>query len=161
RGYAALAFTLGLLGGEGGLGGLAFWFAYEMLGPKGSNRRLARCAAPVILGVAYLAGYALVLGGAREMDLYVDPLTDPMGFLEALTIRLPMLLGNVVWLADAGLGLFWPGPVIAMGIVGVVVVAWVLAKTLSIVGAHQGTALRWLVPGAVLATSGVVGGMPG
>ncbi len=163
RWAAAVAFSLGLAAGEGGLAGLAFWATYEMLGPSArtSRMRVRRALAPLVLGMAYLVVYALVAGGAREMDLYVDPLSDPLGFAKAVAFRLPMLLGNVVWLADAGLGVFWPGPVIALGVAGVAMVGWIFTKMSSIVPPSENAALRWLVPGALLATVGVGGGMPG
>jgi hypothetical protein len=163
RWTAACAFVVGLAGGEGGLAGLAFWAMYELLGPSASplRARVRRVFAPGLIGLAYLVVYAIVDGGARQMDLYVDPLHEPVEFLKAVSTRVPMLLGNVVWLADAGLGVFWPGPVIALGVAGVWMVAWIFGKASPNVPPLEKASLRWLVPGALLATLGVSGGMPG
>jgi hypothetical protein len=163
RWYACLAFVLSLAGGEGALGGLALWFAYEMWGPSEplSLVRVRRALVPVAIGIAYLGIYALVGGGARQMDIYLDPLGDPLAFLRAAVIRLPMLLGNLVWTVDAGLGAVWPRPVIVAGLVGVAMVAALLAKTWEAIPSAEAASLKWLVPGAILATIGVVGGMPG
>jgi hypothetical protein len=163
RWYACLAFMTALAGGEGGLGGLALWFAYETLGPLKAPWpvRARRAVVPLALGMTYLGIYVLVGGGAREMDIYVDPLGDPLGFLKAAVLRLPMLLGNLVWLVDAGLGALWPMPVILGGLVGTAIVATLLARSWPAIPLSEAAALKWLVPGAMLATIGVVGGMPG
>jgi hypothetical protein len=163
RWYAAAAFALALLAGEAGLGGLAFWAAYELLGPwEGARQeRLRRALGPVLLGFAYLIVYALAGGGTRHSDLYVDPLGDPLGFLRAAATRVPMLLGNAVWLVDAGFGMVWPVPIVIAGLLGAALVGALFARISSGIPSAEKAALRWLVPGALLATVGVVGGTPG
>jgi hypothetical protein len=95
------------------------------------------------------------------MDIYLDPLGDPVAFLRAAVVRLPMLFGNLVWTVDAGLGAVWPRPVIVAGLVGAATVAALLARTWGAIPSAEAASLKWLVPGAILATIGVVGGMPG
>jgi hypothetical protein len=162
RWLAALVFVLGLAAGEGGLAGLAFWTAYEAFAPAGRSRRArtTRALLPVGLGAVYLVVYALASGGAREMEPYVDPIHDPLGFVRAVALRMPLLLGNVVWGMDAGLGLFWPRAMIAAGILGTALIVWMFTTTQRGESRENG-ALQWLVPGALLSTVGVCGGMPG
>jgi hypothetical protein len=164
RWLAAGAFTLGLAAGEAGLGGLAFWAAREMLGPSAKTAfraRAPRIVAPVLLGVAYLVLYALMRGGARDIEVYVDPIGDPITFAKAVASRLPMLIGNALWLIEAGLGELWPAPIIAIGLLGAAAFAAAYAKTSWAAPPADRTTLQWIVPGAVLATFGAVGGLPG
>ena len=163
RWLAIAAFVLGLASGETGLGGLAFWAAYETLGPAAavSPSRPGRALQPTALGVLYLGIYAAVGGGARDTGVYIDPLGDPLGFVATAATRLPLLVGNALWLVDAGLGTVWPAVLVAVGLVGAAVVALVYAQASEAIPRSDRAALRWLVPGALVATAGLVGGMPG
>jgi hypothetical protein len=162
RWLAALVFVLGLAAGEGGLAGLAFWTAYEAFAPAERSRRTrtTRALLPFGLGAVYLVVYALTSGGAREMEPYVDPIHDPLDFVRAVVLRMPLLLSNVIWGMDAGLGLFWPRAMIAAGVLGTGLIAWMFTTTTRVESRENGS-LRWLVPGALLSTFGVCGGMPG
>ena len=163
RWLAIAAFVFGLASGETGLGGLALWAAYETLGPGAalSPSRRWRALVPVVLGVSYLAIYAAVGGGARDTGVYIDPFGDPLGFVATAATRFPLLVGNALWLVDAGLGTIWPAPLIAIGVVGAAGLALVYAQASQAMPSSDRAALRWLVPGASVATAGLVGGMPG
>jgi hypothetical protein len=163
RWLAFAAFIFALASGETGLGGLALWAAYETLGPRARqpHSRRWRALIPVLFGVSYLGIYAAVGAGARAIDVYIDPVGDPIGFAKTAAMRLPLLLGNALWLVEAGLGTIWPTPIIATGLIGAAALALVYAQAWPAIPVSDRTALRWLVPGAVLAMAGLAGGMPG
>ena len=163
RGLAAAAFIVALAAGEAGLGGLALWAAYEALGQGNEpiQIRIRNALAPVVVGIAYLTVYRLAGGGILGGGVYVDPLTNPMGFARALVMRLPLLLGNAFWLVPAEIGIMHAAFGIGFGIAGTLLIRAITKRIVPSVPERDRGTLRWLVPGAVLAAAGTTAGIPG
>jgi len=161
-GFAAVAFIVALGAGEAGLGGLALWTAYEWLRPGDEPlpKRLRNALVPVALGIAYLIAYRLAGGGIQGGGVYVNPLTNPLGFVRAVVTRLPLLLGDAFWLFPAEAGFMWTTFGIAFGIAGASVILFIVIRILSHMSERDRGTLRWLVPGSLLAAAGTTAGIP-
>jgi len=164
RWLGPVALALGLACSEAALGVAALWVAYEALGPEvlGSRRqRLASAAPPVLMAMAYLVAYRLAGGGMGDNDIYVTPLPDPSRFALAVAERLPMLLGDSLLGVPAELAMgagSWP--LVAVGVAAVALTGLLWRASSALVPREERAALRWLVPGAVLAVAGTCGGIP-
>ncbi|WP_437821450.1 hypothetical protein [Sorangium sp. So ce1078] len=162
-----LGLGIGLLGGEAALGGAAYWIAYQLAGPVPPSRAAgwrARAAAalPVLGLLVYFAAYKAAGGGAAHTGGYVDPLSTPLRFAAAAAERLPILLGNALVAVPAELSGALPrGPFIALGLAATAGVALLYRACLRAIPERERAALRWLVPGALLAFLTCVGGFPG
>jgi hypothetical protein len=165
RWLGPLGLAVGLAGSEAALGAVAFWVAYEVLGPAalGDRRRRALGAAPAVLvTAAYLVAYRLAGGGVVSSDDYVTPLPDPVKFVAKLVARLPMLLGDALLGVPVELSFGESRlPFIAVGLAGAALCAWLAWTVRDLATTAERAALRWLVPGALLAVLGTCGGMPG
>ncbi len=90
---ATILLAAALFSKEEGIAAIAYLFAYAVcLDPSGARRgvfALAPYAATVVVWreIRSLLGY-----GVRYMGLYVDPLGEPVRFLEAFVRRAPLLL---------------------------------------------------------------------
>ncbi|WP_437977233.1 hypothetical protein WMF11_09425 [Sorangium sp. So ce295] len=162
-----LGIGIGLLGSEAALGGAAYWVAYQLAGPARPGcvarwrARLLR-ASPVLGLVAYFAAYRAIDGGAANSSMYVDPLSSPGEFAHAAAERLPILLGNAVALVPSGLSITQPKvPFILAGLTATACVALLYRACLPLILDKERAALRWLVPGAVMALVTTLGGFPG
>ncbi|MEY4551349.1 MAG: hypothetical protein RL685_7544, partial [Pseudomonadota bacterium] len=159
-GFLALA----LAGGEGGLGGMALLAAYELsrpaLYPSAPAALLARCAAalrqlmPVlVLAFLYLALHAALGYGAHASGAYLDPLSDPLGYLAGLPQRLLAALGVLVLTVPGEIWTFVPELRAALSVSGVLALLlaalWFRAHH-ALLSRRQQVALRY----AALATLG-------
>lgn len=163
RWLAPLCFAVALLGGEAGLGGLAYWFAYEMLDRSRTIRsRLSRAAGPVTLGVGYLVVYTLAGGGTRGSDWYIHPIADPLRFGQAAAARVPIVLGDaLLGTPSAMMAFVMPArPLVILGLLGAALLATLLFWSWPRMAALDRKNVAWLLAGALLATLGVVGGVP-
>jgi hypothetical protein len=165
RWLGPLALAGALLGSEAGLGGVAFWIAYELVGPPelgGARQRLLGGLPAGALGSAYLVAYALVGGGTAASAGYVSPFSSPVPFLRAAQVRFPTLLANALLGIPAELSIGSPtAPFVAAGIAGVVGVALLFWAIRAEMPTHERAAVRWLALGAVMATAPAAGGFPG
>jgi hypothetical protein len=162
RWLAGAAFVIALCASEAGLGGLSFWAAYEFFGPDlRSGRRRWYAAAPVALGILYLVVYRLAGVGVHGSGLYLDPLSNPVGYLRAAPVRIALQLGNALFGIDGGAGLVWPKPMAMLSLAIVVLVIWLSVRLWGQVTRSERAQLQWLVPGALIATVAAVGGTPG
>lgn len=90
---AALVFGLALSAGEAALGGLAYLLAYALfLDRRSVWSRLASLVPYALLIFTWRLVYLRLGYGARGSDVYLDPGTDPLGFLRAAVTRVPVLL---------------------------------------------------------------------
>jgi hypothetical protein len=164
RWLAPIGLAAGLLGGEVGLSGVAFWIAYEALGPArlGSARQRLREALPALaVLVAYLGLYRRLGGGAAASGVYVDPMRAPGEFAVACATRLPVLLGNALLEVPAELSVGSPAPFVAVGLAGTLFVALLARACWESVPVEERVTLRWLVVGAAGALVIPAGGYPG
>ncbi len=92
-GPAVLAFTVGLLAGELAIGALAYLVAYAALVDRDRPIRRALSIVPYL---ATIVTWRILWSrggfGARGSGAYLDPLTDPLGFLLVLPGKLLVLL---------------------------------------------------------------------
>lgn len=134
--FAPLAFGLAMLSGEAALGLLAYFIAHALVLDEGSWKRRALGLLPtlVVTGV-WVTAFVLQGHGTKNIDFYISPLQDPLGYLrELVSWRMPALL-LAQWIglpADAWLGL----PIDdrpqygALGWLGVALVAFVFRWSL-------------------------------
>jgi len=155
-GAAAPALSaVALLCSETGLQPLAYVLAYELF-----RRRAIRPILPAAaLAVGYLATYRAFGFGTRGSATYLDPASDPLGFLAALPQRLPAFAADLLaglpldlWLVTSGVRPL----LIGTGAAALAVFGWALWKT----RAHEGPA-SWLLVGALLAAIPATPGAPG
>ncbi|WP_438011834.1 hypothetical protein WME89_26265 [Sorangium sp. So ce321] len=162
-----LALGIGLLGGEAALGGAAYWLAYQLAGPVPPGRAAgwrarAAGALPALGLLAYFAAYKAVGGGAANTGAYIDPLSSPLRFAAVAAERLPVLLGNAIASVPADLSSALPkGPFIVIGLAATAGLALLYCACLPAIPERERAALRWLVPGALLAVLTSLGGFPG
>lgn len=144
----------GLLGSEAGMGAVVYWFAFDAFGPaleRSSPRSRLLSSLPVLAITGFYAVAYSHLGFGSRGGAYIDPTKDPVGFLRAALQRVPTLVG----VALAGIPEVTPA-IPAVVFVGLGFVAVLIAYALyrlvrpSVCEAERG-ALRWLLPGAVLA----------
>lgn len=162
-----LGLGIGLLGGEAALGGAGYWVAYKLAGPvppdrAGDVRARAAGAAPVLGLLVYFGAYKAYGGGTANTGGYVDPLANPLAFAASAAARLPALLGNAIMSVPSELMSAFPkGPFIAVGLAATAGIALLYRACLPAIPERERAALRWLVPGALLALCTTLGGFPG
>lgn len=161
---APLGLVVALTAGEAGLAGVAYVVAYGLFGPanKADKRALASAGSALAIGLFYLVVYRLVGGGAQASDGYLEPLSDPLGFLGAATVRLPMLLANAIIALPAEFASgFGPAPFVAAGVAATLGLALLVRAVAPAMDSSERAALKWLGAGALLALGASLGGFPG
>lgn len=95
---APLLLTSALLAKESAVAVAAYLFAYAMfLDPGGPRARILSLLPAAGVIVAWRVAWSAMDYGVQYLGLYVDPIAEPLGFVQALAGRLPvMLLG--LWL---------------------------------------------------------------
>ncbi|MGA7119910.1 MAG: hypothetical protein WBY94_07435 [Polyangiaceae bacterium] len=162
---SALLQALALTGGETALGGAAYALAYGVLGAPAQvpiRRRVALVAPMLAVTAVYLAVYAKAGAGAAHGGGYFSPLSEPDAFATAAARRLPVMLADATLGVPADLSSVVPaGPFLVAAGLGCLGVFALYRSTFPRVPPHARMALRWLVPGALLALLSVLGGFPG
>ncbi len=159
---APLLGALGLAAGEMGLGALAYLCAFEVCTRRPGWRRALAPTALLVAG--YLAFYRLAGAGAHASGGYLDPFGDPLGFLAALPLRIPLLLGHLILHTPIDFALFdarLRAPLAAAGLAAAVVVALWLPRALRRLPPDDAARVRWWGLGAagalLAATPGLLG----
>lgn len=146
---------LGLAGGEGGLSVVCFWLAFELVGPTRAKtfKDRAFCALlPLGLMTVYALCYKLGRYGAAGSAAYLDPISAPLVFLQALPQRLCILLAEAFVGLSSGLATTTaPLAGALIGLVAALAVALALRWVWPAVEARDRRALAWLSLGAALA----------
>lgn len=146
--------ALSLLCSEVGLQRLAYVLAYELV----RRRKLGPVLPSAALAVGYLAIYRALGFGTRGSATYLDPGSDPLGFLAALPARLAAFAADLLAGVPLDLWLFSPliRPVlVGIGVAALAVFGWALWRA----RAHEG--VSWLLVGAALAAIPATPGAPG
>lgn len=96
---APALFALALLGGEVAVGTLAYLVAYTIWIDESPWKARARSLAPyAIVTLTWSLAYKGLGYGAAGGSYYIDPTTEPIAFIQATLLRLPMLLlGQLAW----------------------------------------------------------------
>lgn len=90
---AAGAFATGLLGAEASIAAFAYVVAYEStLGAGPWHRRLTALSPYAAITLVWRFAYDAMGYGVSGSGLYVDPGRSPVDFLQAVALRLPVLL---------------------------------------------------------------------
>ncbi|HEX3772421.1 MAG TPA: hypothetical protein VHV30_16200, partial [Polyangiaceae bacterium] len=120
-------------------------------------------ASPRAGGRRGVRGRAAFGCGASGGDGYLSPVSAPLGFLSAAVTRLPTLVGDAVFNVPAEFATLPPaaGTVAVLGAVAGVVFAVLLRAVWPRSAPSERDALRWLLPGAVVAMFAGLGGFPG
>jgi len=145
--------AFGLLSGEAGVGVIAYLLAYEMTLVSGSWKRRLICLAPYgIVLIAWRAAWLAQHHGIADLSFeYLDPLSDPLGFLTNAVWRVPILLLSQWAFAPAELHFaFYPAGVAWMAIIAALFLL-VLAVALWPLMRRDTTARFWTV-GMLIAT---------
>jgi hypothetical protein len=167
---APLGLLVALLCGESAVGATAYFIAYVLLGPASPDRPEASSTRARLLAtlpfVALLGVYASIyktLGfGVKGSDAYVDPTSSPLDFLRTLAFRVPALLGDFLAGFSSDLAILLPpAAFVITGLVATLLVA-LLARALSAtITPGERSALRWLLPGALISLMLSTGGFLG
>ncbi|HET6585587.1 MAG TPA: hypothetical protein VFG69_19140, partial [Nannocystaceae bacterium] len=128
-GLAALALALALAGGEYGLCAAAYIGAFELVG-LARARRSWRGWLPMIAVLVVWAVIHRAYGfGSQGSTVYVDPIREPIAWLSAALVRVPILVADMLLAIPTGKLAFYPdlmriqawlGP-LALAIVGALV----------------------------------------
>ncbi len=149
-----IGLSLGLLGGEGALGGAGLVVAYELVrSPASWRARLALCAGVTALALAFVLWYARAGFGSVGCGAYADPMRDPAAFLAVLPARLLTLLSQAVFGTPSGPWMMPPlRPILplsgALALTLLAATGWLRRESL---GPEVLGKLRFLVLGAALA----------
>lgn len=101
-GAELLLWILAFAAGEYALCGVAYVFAYALVGRVDAWRRRLRALLPAGLALAGFLALSLALGsGVHGATSYVDPLGHPVEFVLACVHRVPRMLGEI-WLGLPG-----------------------------------------------------------
>jgi len=145
---AAWAAALG--SAEAALGALAYVPAYEWLGHDDNRRARLRALIPAALvGLAFVIAYRVTGSGAWGGATYIDPVREPLVFLENAPARLLAMLGAWTSGLPADLWLAQPkarGALIAAGVVAVPLWPW-LWRWLELDREPEARAVKWLTVG--------------
>ena len=172
HGFLALIWlALGLLGGESAVAVGGFLFAYALFidpattmpsAPTGLKRYAPGIGAILpYLGVVIIwrAVYSGLGYGTEGSGLYIDPVANPVEFLQQLPAHMAVLLLGLFAMPDAGLWGLMPAPLnhfhLALAAVFVLVAAWIIYPTLR----HRAEA-RFLLLGVVLSIVPACATMP-
>lgn len=118
-------FALALCAGETAIGLCAYLFAYAVVVDQGPwKQRLLAMAPYVALVIAWRVAYQAYGYGSFGSDAYHDPGREPLAFLHAAGINLPILLASMLGAGTPFADLYaWGPPEMAFGIIVSCVIA--------------------------------------
>ncbi len=149
-------YTGGLMASESALGPLAYVLAYEIFGARDSMGIRFRAVLPAsLLAVGYYAFYRLNGYGVTNSELYLDPGTNLTGYLAAAPGRFLMHMGGQFFMIPSDVTLLLPAlePVfIVLGLGAFIIIGFALHELWLGFEERERRALRWLIPGALIAT---------
>ena len=150
---SALGYAVGLCGGEAAIAALVYVPAFELFGATGPRRERLRALLPLALvACSWAVAYRALGYGAAGSGIYLDPVADPARYLATAAPRLSALLGALT------VGLpsdFWLTPatrpvLVAVGVLGVALVAWLFRRVRPTLDAPVRRTLTWLTAGSLV-----------
>lgn len=130
---APVLLLVGLLAGEAAIGVLGYLIAYALCCDEGRPSKRALTLVPYLVVVgAWRVLWSRGGYGARGSGAYIDPLGDPVGFLEVLPARLVVMFHGQFSKPPSDLAFLAPPTqqafLVAFSTVTVVLVGWVLFR---------------------------------
>ncbi|HZZ27776.1 MAG TPA: hypothetical protein VFE46_07175 [Pirellulales bacterium] len=150
-----------LLSAEAGLGTCAYVFAYEVTLSRDRWRRKFGCLLPyAMVVVVWRIAWSWQHYGVVETGLfYLDPLTDPLGFIGSALMRIPILLLGQWALPPAEINLFLSSHGIAgLALAGFVVLSLLTMALLSLL--RTSAVARFWAVGMLLSTLPIAAAVP-
>ncbi|AGC45392.1 hypothetical protein MYSTI_04091 [Myxococcus stipitatus DSM 14675] len=166
RVLAPVALAGALLSGEAAVGAVLLLGSYEVFGRRESWQRRSRHLAPyLVLSLVYVVFYVSQGYGARGSNGYLNPIAAPWSFLGVFIQRAFILMSELVLATPSDFTSSAPALLPVIATVGAIATfgAWRMTRLLQPwLSEREQDALRWLIPGGILATLpgavGVVGG---
>ncbi len=160
RYWSPLALLVALLAGEGALSVIGYLVAYAWLLDDAPPRdRMASLALHAAAVSAWAFGYRSFHFGARWSGVYLDPLGDPLRFLRALAVRLPVNLSGELGAPPADIHLL-VRPALATVMIAIDVSAVALATAFLVPLLRTNRLARFFAVGTVCATVPVCSAAP-
>jgi hypothetical protein len=146
-----IAWAAALCSAEAALGALAYVPAYELFGRDDDWRTRARALLPVmLLGLVFVVIYRETGSGAWGGATYIDPVQEPLVFLQNAPPRLLALLG--AWTSGLPADIWITTPRLRPLLIGAGVLSlplWPVAwRWLRLDGEPEVRAVKWLAAGA-------------
>jgi hypothetical protein len=135
---SALALALALAGGEYGLCAAAYLAAFELVGLPRSQRSWRGFVPMALVLVVWATVHRVVGYGAEGSTVYVDPVREPIAWLQAALVRVPILIADMLLAIPTGKLAFFPDLMRIQ--------AWLGPLALAVVGALVPGAMRRLPP---------------
>ncbi len=152
--------AVALLCGEAALGAFGYLLAFELWGAPGDRRQRALGLAPFIaIGLLWAVSYKLMGFGTFGSGLYVDPTSEPLTYLPLAIQRIVVLLGAQLGGLPSELWLFAPTLLplqVGYGLLMLLVAGLLLHAAWPSLLEQERKAVRWLLPGGILALLPVV-----
>lgn len=162
---SVLAYAVALTGGESALGALGYVGTYELLNVRRESLRARALALLPLFGVvlAWAITYRALGYGAHGSAIYIDPLAEPLQYLEVAPGRLLALLGSLTLGVSSDLWMFLSrGRFVlgAVGVLGISLFALWLRRARGAWTDDQWARLRWLIVSGLLALIPVASTFP-
>jgi len=149
-----LGYALGLLSGETALSVMAYLAAYEAFAGPGAFRRRAAGVLPgAFLAAIYLAGYKAFGFGVYGSGVYVDPISEPLAYLQNAPARFLALAAAQVFALPSEAATVVQGayyPLALAGVLAILLMVVMLYRLWPALSLEERRGLRWLLPGAML-----------
>lgn len=134
-GASALVGGMSLLAGESAVAWFGFYLAFALLlEPQGWRRGLASLLPLTAVVVCWRLVYRSLGYGTTHSGLYVDPLNEPLHFLQVTLVRWPQLIAGQLGGAPAGITALGSDSaklgILALSVALLVLIGWALAPTL-------------------------------
>jgi hypothetical protein len=104
---------LGLLSGESALAACGYLFAYALFIDPGDTRSRVSSLVPyAAVALGWLIIYNMLGYGTYGSGFYVDPISEPFGFIKAVLWKAPLLLTDQWALPPSSIAMFLPAKVL-------------------------------------------------
>jgi hypothetical protein len=159
---SVLGYAIGMFGGEAWLGMSAYVAAYELFGRRDSFvSRMTHLLPAATCAIVYAAAYMLSDYGVYGSGAYLQPLSAE--YVKEAPGRILGLIGAHVFGAPIDAWAFFPSSRIAfaaIGIIALILLSILLHHAWPVLEERHRTALRWLIPGAVMSILPVIAAFP-
>jgi len=160
-GFAGIAFLMGLLSSEATVAAFGFLLAYAICIDPGPTKEKVKSILPYfVIIVVWRIVYNVLGYGSTGSGLYIDPVREPLRFIQAAWLRVPTLLLTVLAWPPAELfmllspiALIWYA---ILATVAVIVILWLLSPFWT-----TDRSARFFLLGTVLSVIPLCAALPG